>query len=935
MERTSDMDTGTRSFCHVAAVASALAGPALAGVTPVRLRCEYATNPLGIDTARPRLSWVLESSERNQVQTAYQILVAGTPENLAADRGDLWDSGKVSTSQTLHVVYSGRPLSSGQRAYWKIRAWDGQGRDCPWSRPAWWEMALLKPDDWKATWITSSDPAPAKEEAMYADRPAPLFRREFTVSKEVKRARAYVSGLGYYELHINGEKVGDQVLDPGWTTYSRRVHYSTYDVTDRLKPGKAAVGIMVGNGWYNPLPLRMWGRFNLREALTIGRPRTLLQLYVEYADGTSDTLVTDPAWKVGDGPILRNSVYLGEVYDARREQEGWDKPGFDDTAWRTAVAATEPIGPLRAQTAPPIRCTRTLKPVRLTEPKPGTVIVDMGQNFAGWVTLRTSGPAGTRIQLRYGELLYPDGTLNPMTSVAGQVKSAGVGGPGAPPYAWQGEAWFLKGEGTETYTPRFTFHGFRYVEVTGWIVKPTPDAIEGRRLNSDVQEAGAFSCSNELFNRIQDVVRWTLLSNLFSVQSDCPHREKFGYGGDILASSEMAILNYDMERFYAKVVRDHADAARPDGAMTETAPFVGIADEGLSPQAGPIGWGTAHPLLQWQLYQYYGDRGLLEEQYEQTKAWVEFLRSHAVDLIVDKGISDHESLVAKPVALTGTAFFHYNALLMSRIAGVLGRTSDAERYGALARDIQDAFNRRFLKPGTGRYDSGTQACQAFALYFDLVPPAERRAALDVLVNDVMTTHKGHLSTGIFGTKYMLNALSDAGRADVATTIAGQKTFPGWGHMLEGGATTLWEHWEFSDNTFSHNHPMFGSVSEWFYRTLAGINIDPNAAGFDRMIIRPRVVSGLTWAKAHHDSIRGRIVSDWRLNGDTLTLAVTIPVNTKATVHVPAGDPPGVTEGDHPADRAAGVRFLRTEDGTAVYEVGSGEYRFVSRGAGKR
>jgi alpha-L-rhamnosidase len=923
------MDLNAKSLCHVAAVAFALACPVFAGVLPTRLRCEYATKPLGIDTTRPRLSWVLESPERNQVQTSYRVLVADSLERLAGDQGDLWDSGRVASNQSVHVVYEGKPLLSGVRAWWKVRAWDRSGAASPYSEPAWWEMALLSPADWHGKWIRSSAPPPAGEEGMYADRPTPLLRKEFVVSKEIKRARAYISGLGYYELHINGAKVGESVLDPGWTTYSKRVLYSTYDVTDQLKSGRAAVGIILGNGWYDPLPLRMWGRFNLREALTVGRPRAILQLNIEYADGTKDEVVTDESWKVGDSPIIRNSVYLGEVYDARREQPGWDKPGFDDRNWGAAVPAAEPIGPLRAQTQAPIKCTLVIKRVRLTEPKPGIFIFDMGQNFAGWVRLNVKGPAGTKVQLRYGELLHPDGTLNPMTSVAGQVKRAGMGGPGAPPIAWQSETYILKGDGTEVYTPHFTFHGFRYVEVTGYPGKPELGAIEGHRLNSAVEPVGTFSCSNEMFNRVQEMVRWTLLSNLFSVQSDCPHREKFGYGGDIVASSEMAIFNFDMARFYAKAAQDLADAVRPNGGMTETAPFVGIADAGLGEQSGPIGWGTAYPLLQWQLYQYYGDRRILEEHYEVTKRWVDLLRSKAVGQILDNGISDHESLVPKPVALTGTAFYHYNALLLSRIAGVLGRTADAERYAALAKEIKEAFNRRFLKPGTGRYDTGTQACQAFALFFDLVPQAERQAAVDVLVNDVMIAHKGHLSTGIFGTKYMLHALSLVGRADIAYTIVNQRTFPGWGHMLDRGATTLWEHWEFSDNTFSHNHPMFGSVSEWFYRLLAGIDPDPAAVGFNRVIIRPHVVGDLSWAKASYDSVRGRILSDWRLEGDRLILKASVPPNTTATVCVPTKDASKITESGQPPDRAEGVRFLRTEGGFAVYQVGSGDYEFVS------
>lgn len=924
------MDTFAKSISLAAVVASAVTGWSVAGVNPAQLKCEYLTNPLGVEARRPRLSWVLESSERGQVQTAYQILVAGSLERLKADQADLWDSGRVASSQSVHVLYDGKPLTSGMRAWWKVRIWDRQGATSACSEPAWWEMALLEKGDWQGAWICSPSPTPGNEAEMYAEHPAPLLRKDFSTGKDVRRARAYVSGLGYYELRLNGQRVGDHLLDPGWTTYSKRVLYSTYDVTSQIRSGANAVGVMLGNGWYNPLPLRMWGRFNLREALTIGRPRVILQLNIEYVDGTRQSVVTDTSWKVGDGPIVRNSVYLGEVYDARREQKGWDRPGFADSAWKPAAASSESVGPLCAQMQPPIRCTRVLKPVKITEPKPGAFIVDMGQNFSGWVRLRVKGSPGTKVQLRYGELLRPDGTLNPMTSVAGQVKQAGTGGPGAPPIAWQSETYILKGGDEEVYTPRFTFHGFRYVEVTGYPGRPGPEALEGLRLNTAVEEAGRFSCSNEMLNRIQEMTRWTLLSNMFSVQSDCPHREKFGYGGDIVASSEMGILNYDMSNFYAKVVRDHADAVRGNGGFTETAPYVGIADAGLGDQSGPIGWGTAHPLLQWQLYKYYGEKQLLEEQYDTTRRWVELLRSKAVEGILENGISDHESLVPKPVALTGTAFYYYNVRLMSRIAETLGRASDSKEYGEAAQQIKTAFNRRFLKPGTGRYDAGTQACQAFALFFDLVPENEQAAALDVLVKDIQETRKGHLSTGIFGTKYMLNVLGASERADVAYTVVNQKTFPGWGHMLEGGATTLWEHWEYSDNTFSHNHPMFGSVSEWFYKVLGGISPAPDAVGFDKIIIRPRVLGDLTWAKSSYRSIRGRIESEWRKEGDTLTMKVTVPPNASAMVFVPTKDASAVTESAGPAAKADGVHFIAEKGGLALFRVGSGSYVFISR-----
>ncbi|MBN2508289.1 MAG: family 78 glycoside hydrolase catalytic domain [Verrucomicrobia bacterium] len=896
------------------------------------LKCESRANPLGIDTPRPRLSWVVQSDARGQRQSACRILAASAPGKLAEGEADLWDSGKVATGRSVHVAYGGERLRAGQRVWWKVRVWDADGAGSDYSAPAWWEMALLGPADWRAAWMARRATGPIPEEKAFDDHPAPLFRKEFTLDKEVARARVYVSGLGYYELRLNGERVGDHVLDPGWTDYSKRVLYSTYDVTAQLVRGRNAVGVMLGNGWFQPLPLAMWGRIKPGAALTTGEPRVIVQLAIEFADGTSRTVVTDGTWRVGDGPILRNSVYLGEVYDARREQPGWDRAGYDDSRWELAAVARGPrLGRLQAQDAPPIRVTRVLKPVALTEPKPGVFLFDFGQNFAGWARLRVQGPPGVRVRMRSGELVYADGTLNGMTAVAGQIKGGGrdycYGGLGPPKTAFQLDEYVLKGRGVETFTPRFTFHGLRYVEVTGFPGRPGLDALEGLRLNSDVPAAGSFECSNELFNRIQEMVRWTQLANLFSVQSDCPHREKFGYGGDIVATTEMAMLNFDMARFYAKAAQDLVDAVRPNGGFTETAPYVGISDEGLGDMAGPVGWGTAQPLLLWQLHQYYGDRRSMEQQYAAARRWVDLLHARAKDGILDNGISDHESLVPKPRALTGTAFYHFNLRLLAGMARTLGRDADAAEAEARAARVREAFNRRFLKPGTGRYDAGTQACQAFALHFGLVPAEERARALEVLVRDIREGHGGHLSTGIFGTKYMLAALTDLGRADVAYDMVNQRTFPGWGHMVARGATTLWEHWAFSDNTYSHNHPMFGSVSEWFYKALAGIQPAPDAVAFDKLIIRPQPAGDLTWARASYASARGAVLSEWTRDATRFGLRVRVPVGAAAEVHVPARDGARVLESGQPLEEARGVEVLRRERGKVIVAVGSGDYHF--------
>ena len=908
-------------------------------ISPVDLRCEYFLEPLGIDTSQPRLGWRLEATSdgmRDLSQSAYQILVATNAHSLDAGATDLWDSGKIESSEQLHVEYQGKPLSSGHRCLWKVRVWDQGGKPSMWSHVSSWEMGLLEPSDWLGGWLGDGESEPANRANYYADQPAPLLRCSFEVSKPVSRARLYASGLGYYELRLNGLKVSDHVLNPAWTNYRKRVPYTTHDVTSLLHHGPNLVGAMLGNGWYNPLPLEMWGRINIREHLIVGHPCLIAQLNIEYEDGTTQSVATDESWHTHPGPVLRNSVYLGEVYDARRELPEWDKPEFDASSWKPATTYTaEGLGDLTAQSVPPIRVTATLHPQSVTEISPGVFIFDMGQNFAGWARLRVEGPRGTTVKMRMGELLYPDGTLNPMTAVAGQIKGSdpngtSLGGPGAPLLAEQFDSYTLKGDGLEIYTPRFTFHGFRYIELSGFPGTPGLNAIEGLRLNTDVEPVGRFACSDETLNQIQEMVEWTLLSNLFSVQSDCPAREKFQYGGDIVATSEMASLNYNFASFYAKTVSDHADAVQGDGWITETAPFVGISAANYVEDAGPIGWGLAHPLLVAQLYQYYGDRRIVAEQYQTARKWVDLLGEHAEGHIIDRCISDHESLDPKPVSLTATAHYWKATRLVSQFAKILGYEADQARYERLAGEIKDAFVDRFLAPGTGIFDIGTQACQATALTMGLVPASERDAAIARMVDQVLIEHDGHIATGIFGTKYLLEELTRAGHADVALQMVQQRTFPGWGHMLDRGATTLWEHWEFSDNTYSHNHPMFGSVSEWFYKGIGGIKSHNEAIGFDRFFIEPNPVGDLQWAETRYRSARGMILSNWRIENDIIYLEVEVPVNARAEVIVPSRSTQEVAESGGPASEATGVKSRpMVRKNTARFELGSGRYHFTA------
>jgi len=895
---------------------------------PSELKCESRMDPLGIDEQYPRLSWILMSNERGQKQTTFQILVATTKDKLDANDGDLWNSGKVKSSESMNIDYSGKKLESRMICYWKVRVWDKDKNVSAWSTPAHWEMSLLAHNDWKANWIKDGKEIPANEEGLYDDDPAPLFRKTFESEKAIKRARLYISGLGYYLAYLNGIRIGDHELDPAWTTYSKRIFYSTYDVTKLINNGSNCLGVTLGNGWYNPLPLRMWGRLNLREHLTIGRPCLISQLYIEYTDGSELVIVSDKSWKVHDGPLVRNNIYIGEVYDAQKEVPGWNKPNLNESDWKFVAVAPNLSGILRAQHLPPIKITKTIIPSEVTEPSPGVYIVDMGQNFAGTIRLKVTEPPGNKITLRYGELLNEDGTLNPMTSVAGQIKGKrrsdgqlmNVGGPGSPEIAWQVDRYITKGGGIEKYIPRFTFHGFRYVEITGLESSPDRTVIEGLRMNSSIESAGSFSCSDTLLNRIQEMCQWTFLSNIFGVQSDCPHREKFGYGGDIAATSEAFIFNFDMAQFYSKAVNDWSEAAFEDGMFTDTAPFVGI-------QYCGVAWAMAHPILQLQLYKYYGNKRLLEEQYAASKRWFYLVISDNPDYLIQEGLSDHEGLTEKPEEEMITPLYYYTAKIMAEIAYILDFHDDVERYRELAQEISDTYCRKFFNEETGKVGPGTQATQAFALFTGITPPEFSKKILDYLVRDITENHNFHLSTGIFGTRYMMDLLSKYGYHQLAVQIARQKDFPGWGNMIENGATTLWEHWEFSDNTYSHNHPMFGSISQWFYNRLGGIQVDPEAIGFNKIIINLETSGPITWVKCNYQSVQGMIVSNWEKTHDGLNMNINIPPNTSAIIYFPAEDPTQIEESGIPLNEATGITVLGIENGKVKCRAGSGNYLF--------
>lgn len=882
-------------------------------IQPVQLFCEYTRDPVGIEAQHPELGWVLASTARNQKQQAYQILVASTPSRLAANEGDLWDSGRVPSGASSHVAYAGAPLTSRLRCYWKVRVWDAAGNPSTWSAPASWEMALLQPEDWRAQWI-GSGPAeePRPPEGFFkstrehtnlvaqvtVDPRSTLLRKTFACAQPIRRAEVYVTGLGYYELACNGRRVGDRVLAPAKSNYRRWVYYDTYDVTTLLRAGTNTLGLMLGNGWFNPSK-KWWEPYRLQ---WFGAKRALVQLHVEYADGSTDLIVSDDSWKTAPGPVLDSSVYDGEVYDATQEPTGWLEPDFDDAGWRRVNVVAAPGGVLVSQVMPPIRVVEHLKPVAVTQPQPGVSVFDLGQNIAGWVRLNVRGPRGRRVVLRYAEDLKPDGTIDPTSNER----------------ALATDVYVLSGRGDEHYEPRFTFHGFRYVEVTGFPGVPTLENVLGCVVQSACDGIGEFTCDNELINRLHRATRWSQRGNLMGYPMDCPQRdERLGWFGDAMVAMEEAMFNFDLPQFYRQWldgIRRNQNETNGDISIVSPRPY--IPDE-----PDPI-WSSAFVVMNWQFYLHYGDRRFLEAQYPAMKRYVDYLGMHATNHILPKyWIGDWGTTVegwqeGEPVSVT-TAFYYYDATIISQAAGVLGKRDEARTYAALAGQIKSAFNRAFYDRTTHQYEKGTQFSNAFPLFLGLVDASERPAVLANILRD-LERHQGHFTVGVLGAKYLMEALTQSGRADVAFQLATQTGYPSWAHMLEGGRTTLSEFWNLKG---SHNHVMMGSVDGWFYHTLAGIQPDPSRPGFEHIIIQPFLPKTLSHLKVSTQSVRGRVAVEWTRQPEAgLRMKVAVPVNSTATVFLPASS----VESVHSTPPLAPPRW---QAGAAVFEIGSGDYEF--------
>lgn len=730
----------------------------------------------------------------------------------------------------------------------------------------------------ESQWITDGRELPVSDSLFYLNRPSPHFRKEFKTESPIKNATLSITAAGYYSAFLNGNRIGENVLDPAWTDFSKRIYYTEYDVSALIEKDINCIGVSLGNGFYNPLPLKKWGRRNLRADTKVGKPTFLAKLLIEYENGRVEEVVSDTTWQYAYGPLTKNSVYIGVVYDARLEIEGWNTPGYNTELWESAQTADAPGGILQKSFFPPVQITGEITPEQVYATEPGLWIVDMGVNFTGTYKIRINGNIGDTINFRFGERVYDDGQLNPMTTVIGQIKRKGVGGAGAPDIAWQTDRYIIGANTGNWFKPEFTYHTYRYMEVSGVEKKPQISDIKGLAIHTNVTNENSFSSSSELLNSIQEMTERTFLSNLISVQSDCPAREKFGYGGDLNATSESYIYNFDMQEIYRKTVYDWVDAMN-DSTFVDTAPFVGISYCGVS-------WESAYLLTQYYLYLYYNDTEIVKELYELNNQWMDKVARIHPDGIVDEGLSDHESLEPVPVQLTGTSHYLQCAKVMQTFASVMDDQAGSEKYKKLAEKLKGQVQAKYWDQSIDE-EINRQTLFSTLLYHQIVPADEVEAARDSLLRAVANGPSSHFNTGIFGTKYVLETLSENSSPSAVFDIVNSTAYPGWGHMIDKGATTLWETWKESDNTYSNNHPMFGAVSEWYYRWLGGIRPDPEYPGFKQFTLAPNTPEGLEYVKCTYHSPFGPIVSNWNKapSGD-YRYEISIPQGSVANMVLP-------------------------------------------------
>jgi alpha-L-rhamnosidase len=876
------------------------------------LRCENLSNPLGIDKIQPTLSWQISSPRRNTYQSAYEIRVSSSVASL--NKATIWNTGKVQSDQSVFVKYRGQPLESGKTYFWQVRVWDGQNKASDWSSAAHWQAGLLKASDWKAKWIQVG----YKEDTI--NQASPLFRKEFKTGRKLQSATAYITALGLYEATINGKRIGDAYLTPGWTSYSKRLQYQQYDVTALVKEGNNALGVMLGSGWYRGF-IGFGGQHNF-----YGKDLALLfQLELTYVDGTSEIVISDNSWKSSTGSILNADIYNGETIDARLDKAGWNKPGYSDADW-SGVRLRGGEGPnLIATSNEPVKKHEMIKGIKLITTPRGELVIDFGQNLVGWVEVKAKGNAGDKITLSHAEVLDKQGNF--------YIENLRP--------AKQQNIFFLKGGDIESFEPHFTFQGFRYIKVDGYPGDLKPENFTAMVLHSDMSPAGEFRCSQPLVNQLQHNIQWGQKGNFLDVPTDCPQRdERLGWTGDAQAFSRTATFNFNVHNFFSKWLKDVA-LDQVNGSVPFVVPNV------LGPGAsGSAGWADAATIIPWNMYLAYGDRQVLEDQYESMKNWIGYMESKSTNYLWNTGFHFGDWLFYRPFDdndgrsavtdkyLIAQCFFAHSTQLLVNAANVLGKKDDALRYSDLLAKVKEAFLKEYVT-SNGRLISSTQTAYVLALNFDMLPESQRQQAAAKLVENIKS-YNTHLTTGFLGTPYLCHVLSRFGYSNLAYQLLEQETYPSWLYPVKMGATTIWERWDGikPDGTFqtpnmnSFNHYAYGAIGDWMYRVIAGIDTYDDAPGYKHIRIKPVIGGKMTYARADYQSNYGKVVSGWKVENGKLTMDVHIPANTKATIYVPAKVATDISEGGKSLTAVKEVVVTGSDDGYIVMNVGSGVYQFV-------
>ncbi|WP_404900536.1 family 78 glycoside hydrolase catalytic domain [Priestia filamentosa] len=877
------------------------------------LTCEYKINPIGLDIKKPRISWKMQSNRRGTIQTAYRIQVTENDQDFT---NMLWDTGEIHSDESIHIEYKGPELTSQTRYYYRVKVWDNFGDESEWSEIVWWETGIFNDEEWKAKWIT-----PHPDEIDPLSEPAFLLRKEFKLKAPIRSARIYGTGVGLYELFINGDRVGTDLFSPGWTSYHKRLQYQTYDITGQLGEGNNAMGIMLADGWYK-------GNLSWENKRHIygDRRAAYFQIHVKYEDGTEEIIPTDATWTASTGPILFSEIYQGEIYDARLEKEGWNKPGFNDKDWHETTVQDMPITHLVAQENWTTQVTEIIKPINTFVTPLGDTVLDMGQNMVGRVRFQVEAPKGTTIILKHAEVLDNEGNI-----YFGNLRKA-----------HQEVKYIAKGEGIETFAPHFTFQGFRYVKVEGYPEQEKgliSENFVGEVIHSAMEPTGHFECSDPLINRLQQNIVWGQRGNFLDVPTDCPQRdERLGWTGDAQVFIQTALFNYHGGPFFTKWLRDLKAEQYPDGGVPFVIPTV---VEGANAAA----WSDAATIIPWEIYKIYGDKRLLSEQYESMKAWVEYMRRQGPDeylWVVTFNFGDWLALDAPSGSYSGstpkdfiaTAFYAYSTRLLRDAAEVLQKEEDVEEYNSLLEKIIEQFNYEFVSP-SGRLVSPTQTAHVLALIFDLVEgKVKERTAVEL--NELILQNDYHLTTGFVGTPYLCLALSKCGYHETAVKLLMQEGYPSWLYSVKKGATTIWEHWDgikedgsfWSDEMNSFNHYAYGAIGDWMYRVVAGLDLDNTAPAYKRIQIEPKFAGiSLTYAKAIYDSMYGRIISSWCLTNEDIEIEVEIPANTTATVILPSTCLKNVRESGTSLNTTVGIHHSYEKEGNVILNVGSGCYSF--------